>query len=179
VSEAGMSLSQNDVVLLSRLFNDYVLNTKEGKQTILKLLGAEVKPADVRHAYYPRGRISPGSRLKHEDLTEYSGYIYKGSVAIRNEQIDVEPRGNLDGCDSTGILGPKGYCIQTVKTYGQGGKETLSSLSNYARMHSEDLNVRSGANAKVCDACPIDACDYHPGRNAHVKLLPPPVVRNG
>ena len=175
LSEAGLRLSQEDIGFIGRLVGDYIQNTKEGKKTVMKMLNAEVKPASVKDNFYPAGRRVPGQEIKPQDLLQFSGWIYKEVTGIAPSQIERVERGNMEACESTGILGPKGYCVQTVSVFGQGGRERLQNLSNYARMFSEDMRVRDTANSKVCAACPVDSCDYHPVRNQQqqqLKLLP-------
>lgn len=163
-NEAGVRFNQEDIVLLSRLFCDYVQNTPEGKKTVLKLLGATVAPADYRHGYYPYTKDA-NQRIAPKDLVRYSGWIYKGTFGLGDNQIETEQNGNLEACDDTGILGPKDYCVQTHKRYGHGGKEQLVSLSNYARLHTEDFNIRQTAKKETCVTCTVSSCDYHPSRN--------------
>ena len=176
LNEVGMRLPQEDITFLARIFGDYVQNTKEGKKTIMKMLGATVTPANVKDTFYPQGRRGMvGQELKPQDLQRFSGWLYKEVVPISDNQIEKVEGGNLEACESTGILGPKGYCVQTVNVVGSGGRESLSNLSNYARMFSEDQRVRDTASSKTCQLCPVDSCDYHPSRNnesQQMKLLP-------
>lgn len=165
------------------MFCDYIQNTQEGKKTTLKLLGATVTPVNIKDAFYPLGNRMPGKQLNHKDLVRYSGYIYKGRLGLSDSHLELEVNGNMEGCDSTGILGPKGYCVQVVKEYTHNGAERLTSLSNYARLHSEDINIRSTANMKVCQECAVKTCDYHPARDIRqqqqLKLLPQSGVKHG
>lgn len=169
LNEAGVRLPQEDIVLVAKLFGEYVTNTKEGKQTVMKMLGATQKPATIKDLFFPVGRRGPGQEIKPQDLVHYSGWIYRGVTGIGEHQIEKVDGGNLEACESTGILGPKEYCIKQVIVHGQGGKEHLTNLSNYARLHSEDAKVRDTASAKVCTECPSQGCDYHPVRNQQSK----------
>ena len=164
-NEAGMGITQNDIVTLSRLFCDYVQNTPDGKRTVLRLLGSTVTEADPRHGYYPFSKDA-SQRIPPKDLVKYSGWIYKGAIGLGDNQVETEQNGNLEACDDTGILGPKDYCVQTHKRYGANGREQIVSLSNYARLHTEDLNIRQTAKKETCVTCKVHTCDYHPSRDS-------------
>lgn len=168
MEEAGVRLDKNDIVLISRIVCDYIKNTRDGKATALKLLGATVKPADPRHAYYPFG--SNPKPLPPSELKQFAGWIFQDTYAIPYDDIEIEKGGGLESCESTGIKGPRDYCVKTVKDYGANG-EVLVTLSNYARMMSERPAVRDTANPKVCEACPLRNCPYHPKQEPQQLML--------
>lgn len=162
--EAGISnIPAQDIEFIGRLVSDYFRNTAEGKITALKLLNAQVAGADYRNAYFPDGKAhDAANRIPHEDLMEYRGWIYKGSHSIPYNSVDVDQNGNLEACESTGILGPRDYCVKVVKVRGSGGRESLQSMSNYARLLSEDVDVRDTASMSKCERCFVKDCAYYP-----------------
>jgi hypothetical protein len=168
-----MHLPKDDIQFIAQLIGDYIQNTADGKKTALKLLNATVRPADPRNAYFPQGRPDQIiSKIPNKDLVSYAGWIYKGSMGLSLGQVEVERGGNLEACEDTGIMGPGDYCVKVVKHTGAGGRETLSSLSNYARMHSQDQQIRDSASATVCERCPLKTCAYHPLRESQqLKLI--------
>lgn len=173
LNEAGMHLPKEDILFLAQIFGDYVQNTADGKKTALRLLNATVKPADPRNAYFPQGRPDQIiSKIPNKDLISYAGWIYKGSVGLDLDQVEVERGGNLEACEDTGIMGPADYCVKVVKHTSSSGRETLTSLSNYARMHSQDPQIRDTASSQVCERCPLKTCAYHPQRESQqLKLI--------
>jgi hypothetical protein len=169
-----VTLPETDIRLISKLFVDYIQNTQDGKKTVFKLLNSTVSKPSPLDAYFPLGQVSTITKLDHKDLVRYEGWVYKGTVGLSAQQIEVDKNGGMEACDDTGILGPKDYCVQVVKRYGQGGKEHLVSLSNYARLHSPDPVIRETARRDTCTRCPVSACDYHASRD--MRQLPLPKV---
>jgi hypothetical protein len=169
-----MTLSQDDIVFLSRLFCDYIKNTKEGKKTVFSLLGTSVVPADIKSTYQLSAKYRDQKEFNYTDLTYYAGWIYQGSMGVGLNDIEVEKNGNMEACETTGIMGPRNYCIQVVKENGRNGRDILTSMSNYARLHSENQTIRETANINVCVKCPVRLCAYHPSLhgNTAIKLLP-------
>lgn len=170
-NEAGIRLNQEDIVLLSRVFCDYIQNTREGKLTALKLLNATVEAADPRHAYYPFGQNVQQTPLPAKDLQRFGGWIYKDGFSLSMDQIEVERNGGLEACETTGILGPRDYCVKTVKDFGRNG-EVLVTMSNYARMMSEKPAIRETANQRTCEECAVKTCAYYPKRSTEQLFLP-------
>lgn len=176
LAEAGVGVQQQDVVLIGRIVSDYFISTEEGKKTAIKFLKATVRPAPVEHAYYPAGNMrDSGKRLNTTELVEYRGWIYKGKHSAPYTSIDIDNNGGLEACETTGILGPKEYCIKTVKTYTRDGRDLLQNLSNYARLHSEDINIRSEAKFSTCRECKSLGCEYHPVKDSKQLMLTPPI----
>lgn len=176
-NEAGIRLSKEDIVFLSRLFCDYVQNTEEGKRTVFKLLNTTVSKADPKNAYYPNPQPQGTNDIPASELQFYSGWVYKKTKGLSTHQIEVEANGGLALCDDTGIMGPKGYCVQSVKDY-SGGREVLKDLSNYARMLSDNPDIRGSSNQKVCALCTHRKCEYHPNREPVQLMLAPPRSTN-
>lgn len=171
-NEAGLGLSHEDIVLLSRIFCDYVQNTPDGKATTLKLLNLQTRKVDPRHAYHVSRGVS-GAPLDAKSLQVISGWLYQNNYTMPQEAVDVEKNGSMEACESTGIMGPKDYCVKIVKDYGPHG-EVLVSLSNYARLLSDKPSLRDTANQKICDDCFIKTCPYHPKKEPMQLMLSPP-----
>ena len=165
-----MTLSQDDIVLLSRIFCDYVKNTPEGKKTVFGLLNTTVRKADIKNNYQLSSKYRETKSFNYTDLTYYAGWIYRGSHGVGVEDIEVEKNGNMEGCEATGIMGPKDYCVKVVKEYGRDGREHLASLSNYARLHSDQQHIRETASQSTCANCSVHMCPYHPAMQ-NVKQL--------
>jgi len=167
--------------MLSRIFVNYVENTTEGKKTVLKILKTEAKPVDRGNTYWVKGKEHFASgKVKPTDLTEFHGLIYQNRICLDPKSIEVEKNGNLEHCETTGILGPKDYCVITVKETKAGGGEALVSMSNYARLHSQDMKIRDTASRSVCMECTSIMCDYHPIREpkqTQMLLRPPEAYR--
>jgi hypothetical protein len=174
VVEAGVNLNKDDVILLSRIFCDYVQNTADGKKTVLKLLNATVKKPDPTNAYLPAKNSTATTALKSEELIYYSGWIYKGTKSVPADAVEIDKGGGLEGCEITGILGPKEYCVQMVKDFGRGGRESLVFMSNYARMMSENLSIRETSKPENCRNCTTLTCEFHPNRGPQQLLLSAP-----
>jgi hypothetical protein len=157
-----MTLSQDDIVFLSRVFCDYVKNTSDGKKTVFGLLDTTVRKADIKNNYQLSAKHPQTKQFNYTDLIYYAGWIYKGAHGVGIEDIEVEKNGNLEGCEATGIMGPKDYCVKVVREFGANGRDHLSSLSNYARMHSDNQQIRETASADICVRCTVHSCPYHP-----------------
>jgi hypothetical protein len=157
-----MTLSQDDIVLLSRIFCDYVKNTTDGKRTVFGLLDTTVRKADIKNHYQLSAKHQQTKQFNYTDLMYYAGWIYKGAHGVGVEDIEVEKNGNLEACEVTGIMGPKDYCIKVVKERGRDGREYLTSLSNYARLFNEQSEIRETASQDVCSRCTMHSCVYHP-----------------
>lgn len=177
LGEAGVSIPKDDIVLIARILSDYILNTKDGKITALKLLNASARRPEIRNAYHPFS--DPNKSIDAKDLLYYHGWIYKETLGLKFEQIEVEKGGGLEACEATGILGPRNYCVQVVKTYGAGGRENLASLSNHARLYHDDPRVRDTASYDKCMRCPVESCEYHPNRNSRQLALVPQIKTVG
>lgn len=173
LNEAGVNhIAAHDIELIARLVSDYIKNTAEGKRTALKLLGAELSAADYRNAYYPDSKANdPRNRIPHTDLVEYRGWLYKGAYSLPYYSIDIDTSGNMEACETTGILGPKDYCVRVVKVRGSDGREYLQSMSNYARAMSEDMNVRESASLDKCKSCFVKECEFNPAREMRQQPL--------
>jgi hypothetical protein len=169
--EAGDNPSEQYIVFLARLISEYFRNTPEGKQTAFTLLDAEIFEVGVTNAYRFANAPPHIPDIPNNLLKQFRGYLYEGERTYAPSQIAVEQDGNMDGCEDTGILAPKGYCLQNVLVYGQGGKQHLRTLSNYARLMHPDPKVSDTASRKTCELCPVKTCEYHPSRDQQMSLL--------
>ena len=164
-----MQVRLEDVVFLSKIFTNYVLNVPGGKRTILGMMGIETRPVHPHHAYIPANQID-GKPLDNSKLRTFQGYLYNDLHTASVESVSIDKNGNLEGCDVTGILAPKDYCVKVVKDYSARG-EFLVSMSNYARLMSENPSIRDTASKKTCETCYHKQCEYHPHKEPKQLLL--------
>jgi len=161
--QAGVQINAPDYAIIHRAFIDYLLNTAEGKTTMLKILGAEVTPATYEKQYYPEGYFGMDThRLEHTKLVEYMGWIYQGKSVAHN-RVEVREQPNLLECEGCHGKFPKSYCAILVKTY-HTGRERVEQFCNHCRMNNDDIRIRGEASGKTCSTCTYKSCPYHPTR---------------
>lgn len=148
---------------------DYLSNTGEGKRVMLKLLKADIQEGCYTKQYYQAGGFGdPEKALDYRGIVEYKGWIYRGK-AVPHNAVEVIESAEKIACDHCGGLFPKSYCAQTTRVISN-GREYLENICNHCRLHSDDLKVRDTANSKTCTECKITTCQFHPSKQALVRV---------
>ena len=158
------SVSPEAFEIVARLVLSF-FDTAEGKKVLLKdILNAKVDTGDYLKTYYSRnGMGERQSEIDYRSLVKFSGFIYdngKTTSFVHPTHVAEVEEPVLVECDSTHVRMPKTYCVITMK--GTDGRPY--NLSNHARMHSENQEIRSTSNAKVCGSCRYTRCPYNPDR---------------
>lgn len=179
-AEAGIQISQDDIVFISRCVSDYIKNTQNGKHTALKLLNADLNNLSPLNTYYPEGHFGDDRRkIPAKDLVEFKGYIYQQSKSIPHHCVEVDDREDSVMCDKCGGKYPFGYCATEIEMEGPG--QGFITVCNHCKTNSENPRLRSHGDVKKCDLCPKKTCEFHPKHfhtinkpTNNVIALPPP-----
>lgn len=140
-------------------------DSAEGKKFLLKeVLNAHIEDGSYLKQYYSRnGMGERQGEIDYRTLKKATVFLFdngKGSAFVNPAHIAEINEPVLVECDSTHVRMPKTYCVITLK--GSDGRPY--NLSNHARMHSENQDIRSTSNAKICGSCEYTRCPYNPDR---------------
>lgn len=165
---AGVPITEASLLFAARAITQYLAETGEGKQVMLKLLNSTVVEGSYMKQYYPEGFFGEeAKKLDHRALIEYRGWIFKGK-AYPWQAVEIENRPDLEHCDGCGGKFPKAYCAKNVRVYSV-GKERLDTLCNHCRLFSDDPKVRDTASQRVCGDCSATSCQFHPKKAQQIR----------
>lgn len=167
--EAGISLTEQDLIFIGRATTEYLSKTSDGRNVCLKLLNATVVEGSYMRQYFPEEHYGvEEKRLDPRHLKEYRGWIYKDTMALPWTRVDTVDKPHLEPCDACGGLFPSDYCATIIRQV-LGGTERLQTLCNRCRQHSPDSRTRDGASGKKCQECRHLICQFHPRKQEALK----------
>lgn len=178
LGEAGIRIDPNDLKFIGKLVSAYVKTTPQGKQTMLKLLNADVVPASPLSTYFKAGHMGQEEqKIKPSDLMQFKGWVYKGTNCVRWNAIEIDDREDATMCDNCGGRFPDDYCMRRVETTKRTGEVKTEQWCNHCRYSHEDPRIRTNADQRTCVGCEKINCEFHPKhhsltQNSNVALLP-------
>lgn len=178
--EAGIGAGDQDILFIGKLVSEYMLKTAPGKRTALKFLSASIKPASALKTYYRAGFFGDeAQRIPAAHLQEFRGWLYKDSLSVAFDKVEIEDKEDATVCESCGGRFPVDYCAIKLEMPKPNGTTRVEFICNHCRYHSDNPKVRDTGDQKTCAGCEKKICEFHPehlnapiGRS--VMALPPP-----